>query len=292
MRNAFQQIAIRAAVIVPFAAFLGNPFPGCASAILGSAQSFTVLGYAGVTNSGATQIYGNVGATPSASITGFPPGTVTGGTVLGPGSIADQALLDIDAAAVTLAGLGVTGSYATNLGGLTVTPGVYSLSGAASLLTGTLVLDAQNNSDAIFVFLLPISFTTASASVVSVINGGPGTAVYWVLGSGAELGSGSTFQGNILAYAGIALDSTASIGCGRAFSETASVTLIGNNISGNCSAQNFGGTQSDFGSLGFSGGSGTNGGGTGASPEPGTLTLLGMGLGAGCLLLRKPRCAR
>ena len=54
----------------------------------------------------------------------------------------------------------MTGSYATNLGGLTITPGVYSLSGAASLLTGTVVLDAQNNSNAIFVFLLPSAFTT------------------------------------------------------------------------------------------------------------------------------------
>src|ERR1022692_3938915 len=264
MRNPLQQVTARAALVLAFAALLCSPSPGLAGTIgyLGSAQSFAVLGYAGVTNAHSdpnpqTQIYGNVGVTPAALtyITGFPPGTVTGGTLLGPGptspSVADQALADIDAAAIALSLLGVTGTYSTNLGGQTVVPGVYDLSSFATTLTGTVILDAQNSSNALFVFILPSTLTTASNSVVSVINGTPGTQVYWVLGSSAELGSGSTFEGNILAYARIALDPTAKIECGRAFSETASVTLIDNNISGNCTAQNFGSTQSDFGSLGF-----------------------------------------
>src|ERR1035438_8764098 len=211
MRN-LQRFAARAAFIVPFAALLGNPFPVCAGTVLGSAQSFAVLGYAGVTNTGATQIYGNVGVSPLplTSITGFPsPGTVTGGTLLGPGppspSIADQALADIIAAAGILAGLGQTGTYAVNLGGLGVpiTPGVYDLSSFADVLTGTVVLDAQNNPNALFVFRLPSSLTTASGATVSVINGSPGTQVYWLAGSNVALGSGTSFEGNILAYAGI-----------------------------------------------------------------------------------------
>jgi type VI secretion system secreted protein VgrG len=220
---------------------------------------------------------------------------VTGGTLLGPGppspSIADQALADIIAAAGILAGLGQTGTYAVNLGGLGVpiTPGVYDLSSFADVLTGTVVLDAQNNPNALFVFRLPSSLTTASGATVSVINGSPGTQVYWLAGSNVALGSGTSFEGNILAYAGIALDSTASIVCGRAFSETGSVTLIDNNISGDCTNQSFSTSHSDFGSLGFSGGTGAE---TGGVPEPGTLTLLGIGLGAGVLLLSKFRSAR
>jgi type VI secretion system secreted protein VgrG len=290
MRKALQRCAVRAAFIVPFAAFSCSPFQGWAGT-LGAAQTFAVLGYAGATNTGATHIYGNVGVSPGALtlITGFESATMTGGTILGPPSIADQALADIDAAAVILAGLGVTGSYSASLDGLTLTPGVYSLSDAATLLTGTLILDAENNSNARFVFLLPSTLTTASNAVVSVINGNPGTELYWVVGSSVELGSGTSFEGNILAHAGIALDSTASIECGRAFSETASVTLIDNNISGNCTAQNFGSNRSDFGSLGFSGGTS---GGIQTVPEPGTLALLGMALGAAPLLLRKFRSAR
>src|ERR1019366_484677 len=143
-RNAFLKCAARVTFMVPFAALLCSPFPGWAGSIslLGSAQSFAVLGYAGVTNTGATQIYGNVGVSPLplTSITGFESATVTGGTILGPGSSAD-AKAAIDAAAVTLAGYAQTGTYAVNLGGLgvAITPGVYDLSGAATDLIGTVV---------------------------------------------------------------------------------------------------------------------------------------------------------
>src|ERR1035437_5135209 len=133
MRNAFLKCAARVTFMVPFAALLCSPFPGWAGSIslLGSAQSFAVLGYAGVTNTGATQIYGNVGVSPLplTSITGFPPGNVTGGTILGPASSADLAKADITAAGITLAGLPMTSDLSTqNLGSRTLTPGVYYLS--------------------------------------------------------------------------------------------------------------------------------------------------------------------
>jgi Ice-binding-like/PEP-CTERM motif len=295
MRNVFQRRTAPGALIVVSAALLCNSFPGWAGTLLGSAQSFTVLGYAGVTNTGPTQIYGNVGVSPLplTSITGFPPGTVTGGSIFGPPSIADLALADINTAAITLDGLPVTSNLSNqDLGNRTLTPGVYFLSDVTALLNGTLTLDALGNPNAHFVFQLAHALTTGSGSVVNVINGNAGTEIYWVLGSSAALGSSSTFAGNILAGSSIALDSTAKIECGRAFARTESVTLIDNVISGNCSAQNFGSSRSDFGSLGFSGGTGGGGGGLQAIPEPGTFPLLSMGLGAGFLLLRKFRSIR
>lgn len=294
MRNVFQRCAARAALIVPFAAVLCTPFPGW-SGVLGTAESFAVLGYAGVTNAHVagnphTLIFGNVGVSPLTSVTGFPPGIVSEGDIFGPSSIADQALADINTAHVTLKGLLPTSNLSNqNLGGLTLEPGVYFLSDQTAYLDGTLTLDALRNPHAQFVFQLANALTTGPGSVVKVINGTAGTEVYFVLGSNASLGSSSTFVGNILAYSSIHLDPTAKIECGRAFAENESVTLIDNVISGNCTAQGSG-SGTDFDSLGFSGGDVP--GGIQAIPEPGSLTLLSMGIGAGFFLRRRFRSIR
>ncbi len=253
--------------------------------ILGVAQSFAVLGYAGVTNAHVlpnanTQIYGNVGVSPLslAAITGFPPGVVTGGTLLGPGSWADQALADINTAAGYLIGLTVMSDISnTNLGNRTLGAGVYHLSDTTALLDGTLVLDAGGDPNARFVFQLDNALATAVASVIQVINGGPGTEVYWVLGKSAALGAGSTFAGNILAYSSISLGATAQILGGRAFARTESVTLIDNFITSDSIGQ-------DFGSRGFSGGAPAS-----AVPEPGTAALLLFGLTASGLLRQRSK---
>ena len=58
-----------------------------------------------------------------------------------------------------------------DLGGLTLTPGVYCFSSSAQL-TGTLTLDAQGNANAVFIFKTGSTLTTASGSSVVLINGG------------------------------------------------------------------------------------------------------------------------
>lgn len=278
--------------VVALAGVLGAPSAGLAGPVLGTAQDFAVLGYAGVTNTGSTTIYGNVGVYPGAItlITGFPPGAVTGGTIHGPDGVSQQALADVTNAYGVLAGLpftsDLTGSILGNgVGGTvsTLSPGVYNFDTTAQL-NGTLTLDAQNDPSARFVFQIGSMLTTASASAVNVINGGPNNEVYWLTGSAATLGSSTVFTGNILAYAGISLDSTAQILCGRAFSQTASVTLISNVISNNNTAEDFGSGRSDFGSYGFSGG--TNGS-TPVVPVPGAFLLVCCGTGSMCAFGRR-----
>jgi len=273
-------------VAVAAAVLLCHPATGFATSELGSAaQSFAVLGYAGVTNAHVddnpqTTIYGNVGVSPGAIslITGFPPGIVTGGSIHGPDGDSNQALADVNTAYGVLSSLSPTSNLTgQDLGGKTLTPGVYHFDSTAGL-TGTLTLDAQNNPNALFVFQVGSALTTASASFVNVINGDSSTEVYWLTGSAATLGSSTVFAGNILAYAGISLDSTAEILCGRAFSRTASVTLIDNVISNNNSEFNNDTGRLDFGSYGFSGGPN---GGSGVIPEP--ITLSGLFLGVGTL---------
>ena len=61
-------------------------------------------------------------------------------------------------------------TVAGDLGGLTLTPGVYK-SGSSLGLTGELTLDAQGNSDAVFIFQAGSTLTTASGSSITLING-------------------------------------------------------------------------------------------------------------------------
>jgi hypothetical protein len=249
---------------------------------LESASNFAVLGGAGITAGGPVDtISGNIGDYPLdvASITGFPsPGSVVNGSIYGadnnPGGIANQAQLDENSAYDALAALtpnandsGVTLGSGGSIS--TLTPGVYYFSSSAQV-DGTLTLNFNSESNAIFVFQIGSTLTTGSSASIAVENGNSTDAIYWVVGSSATLGSSTAFVGNILASASITLGTSSSILCGRALADTGSVTLDGSNsISDNCSVDNFGTGATDYGSAGFSGGT---------TPEPGTFLLVGIGL--------------
>src|SRR5436853_4693827 len=144
--------------------------PASAQIPLGTSQSFAVLGGSTVTNTGPSVITGNVGVSPGSSITGFPPGTVSGGAIHAADATAAQAQSDLttayNTAAGTPCGVDLTGQ---NLGGLTLTPGVYCFSSSAAL-TGTLTLNLQGNPNAFFLFKIGSTLTTASGSSVVLIN--------------------------------------------------------------------------------------------------------------------------
>jgi type VI secretion system secreted protein VgrG len=117
-----------------------------------------------------------------------------------------------------------------DLGGLTLTPGVYSFSSSADL-TGTLTLNDQGNPDAVFVFQIGTALTTAGSVVtINDPSSTPGTSVFWQVGSSATLGTGSAFEGNILAADSITLVTGAADLDGRLLTETGAVTLDDNTI--------------------------------------------------------------
>jgi hypothetical protein len=196
---------------------------------LGAAQNFAVLGGSTVTNTGATNITGDLGVSPGSAITGFPPGVVTG-TIYAGGPAPTAAQASVATAYAELAGMSCgTDLTGQDLGGQTLSPGVYCFDTSAQL-TGTLTLNAGNDPNAIFVFKVGTTFTTASNSAVNVINGGTGNNVFFQVGSSATLGTNTAFQGNIIALTSVTLTTGASITPGRALAINGAVTLDTNNI--------------------------------------------------------------
>ena len=203
---------------------------GMAAIPLGTAQGFGVLGASTVTNTGATTVTGNVGSSvPLSSVVGFPPGVVSLGAIHAGDAAAAQAQVGLTAAYATAAampcGVDLTGR---NLGGLTLTPAVYCFSSSAQL-TGTLTLDMQDNPDALFVFRIGSTLTTASGSTVTAIRGSVCDKAYWQIGSSATLGTGSTFAGDLLALTSVTLTTGANTS-GRVLARTGAVTLDTNNV--------------------------------------------------------------
>lgn len=198
---------------------------------LGTAADFAVLAGSTVTNTGSSVLLGSLGVSPGSAITGFPPGIV-----LAPGSthaadaVAVQAQVDLVIGYNTLSSRPTTRDLTgQNLGGLTLTPGVYNFSSSAQL-TGNLTLNALGNPNAVFIFNVGSTLTTGSSSSVTVIGGGLGSNVYWRVGSSATLGTTTSFVGDILALTSITLNTGANISCGSALARNGAVTLDTNAI--------------------------------------------------------------
>jgi hypothetical protein len=283
MKNAFQGVEkMPSRILLVLSMLTFNAHAGIIN--LGSAAPFSVLGEAGVTNTGPSIIFGSVaGSVGTPAVTGFPPGQVIPPGVLflagignaGPGT----PFGDANAAYTTAIGLSAfnEGTASLGAGGLSsLGPGVYQFTSTTVLLNGLFQLDAQGSNSAEWVFQIPFALTTASASSVQIVNtgsAGPFTgSITWAVGSDARLGTTTTFLGTIISNsAGDQLLTGATIGCGRVISLTASVTLDTNVVQNGCTVTS-GGTTSG----------GTVSGGTvsGPSPipEPGTFAFLSFGL--------------
>jgi len=197
---------------------------------LGSAAGFAVLAGSTVTNTGATTVTGDLGLSPGTAVTGFPPGTVVGtihaGDSTAAGAIADLTTAYNDAAGRTLCPTTVAG----NLGGLTLTPGLYKSTSSLEISSGDLTLDAQGDANAVFIFQMASTLTTATGLHVILAGGAKASNVFWQVGSSATLGTNSAVVGTIMADQSISLNTGATLD-GRALARIAAVTLDTNTVS-------------------------------------------------------------
>ncbi len=238
---------------------------------LGAAAPFGIIGdSAGMTNQGTlTLINGDIGTTAvSTAVTGFhdagpgctytetgdnmgtvngliytapPPPTIqcpdegTAATLMVAQQAAAAAQIAYDELAALPANLG-----AANLAGLTLAPGVYTApapGGSFRIEGGDLTLDAQGNTNAVWVFQMATTLTVGGPGAafpqnVLLINGAQAKNVFWQVGSAATINAagGGTVVGTIIAQAGAAVSTAGNVGIvtinGRLLSLGASVTLV------------------------------------------------------------------
>jgi len=198
--------------------------PGAVAPSLGTAASFVGLAGSTFTNTGSGVDYGNVGVYPGSSVTGFPPGKVKFGAIYEGTAVPMQAQIDANAAYTALTPqICNTDLTGLDLGGMTLLPGVYCFDTSAQL-TGDLVLDANNDPNAVWVFKIGSTLTSASGSSVRLIRGGQALNAFWQVGTSATLGTTTRFSGNILADQSISLVTGASL-LGRALALHGAVTM-------------------------------------------------------------------
>src|SRR5208282_1018854 len=195
---------------------------------LGAACGFGILAATpSVANVGPTIVTGSVGIWPAASVTGFPPGTLTGNG--GVPNLGDAVAMTAQGALTTAynnaAGLTAPPPLLTaDIGGQTLPPGVYKATTTLGI-TGNLTLDGSTNPNGVWIFQVGSALTTAAGGVgtpmsqVLLIGGAQAHNVFWVIGSSATLGTYSLFQGTIMAQASITIGTGATLN-GRALART------------------------------------------------------------------------
>ena len=195
--------------------------------LMGAAAGWGAIAASTLTNVGNTVITGSCGTYPGSEMTGFPPGvcTVAYSTCGTGASDAEAACLNAynnAAAKVPTAAL-----PASDLGGVTLPPGVYTFPTSAATLTGILTLDGATNPRGQWIFQIISTFGASEASQILTINGAQACNVYFIVGSSATVKAGAELVGNILAYTSIsATDGASNKGSWCALN--GEVTLINN----------------------------------------------------------------
>jgi len=210
---------------------------------LGAGTGFEIFARAAITNTGTNVINGDMGLTPDnmSSITGFPPGIVNGSIYVDGDAQVVAALSSLESAygAADPTSLPGAAVIAENLAGLTEYPGVYtSLATTFEITGGNLTLDAQGDSNAVWVFQMPsvgtgLTLTNPSCDVI-LANGAQANNVFWWTPGSVTIGGSCEMVGNILAGTSITFASTGATLNGRALAGlggpvplTGAVTIAG-----------------------------------------------------------------
>ena len=291
-KNLFAVIVV-ACVIFGFGGIIVNVYAAQPTVDLQSATPFVILsGTPNITDAGnSSVITGDVGLSPATGagiglLCAQVAGTIYSVDATGPlpCRITNPALLtsaknDLTAAFIDAAGRTPVTTVPTELGGTTVTAGVYDSNSATFGITagaGALVIDGQGDPASVFIFEMNAAgtgLTVGPGSTVSLINGAQACNIFWRVDT-ATIDSAATFKGNVLALNSITVNNGATIE-GRLLARNGNVTLINDTITRPVCASI---TPSGSPSSSTTGSSSTSGGrGGGSSDAVPTLPNAGIG---------------
>lgn len=216
---------------------------------LRSAGDYVILAGSAVSNVPASAITGNIGLSPAAGtyLTGFslvlPAGgasstssQVTGSLFASDYAVPSPSNLTTAKGDLTTAYNDAAGRTSTdivllagNIGGLTLTPGLYKSSSSLEISSGNLTFDAQGDANAVFIIQIASTLTTTSGREIILSGGALASNIFWQVGTSAVIGTTSAFKGIIMADQSISLSTGATVN-GRLLARIGEITLEGNTI--------------------------------------------------------------
>ncbi|MFZ0679771.1 Ig-like domain-containing protein [Candidatus Binatus sp.] len=197
---------------------------------LGAAATYAILAATTVTAPGPIVVNGDLGLSPGTSVTGFPPAVVNGSTNID-NTAAAAAQASLLTAYNDLFDLPAGATKTGNIGGTTLTPGIYTApSTSLAVSSGNLTLDAQGDTNAVWIFQIGTTLDVTPGLQVILANGAQASNIFWQVGSSATIDTTAVMQGNILAAVSITVNSGATLN-GRALALTGAVTAGGSGAS-------------------------------------------------------------
>ncbi len=190
----------------------------------------TVLGATTVTNTGLSVVTGSVCVAPGVAITGFPPGQTTpaAGQLHANDSIATSAHSEAVDLFNSISALTCQTPLVGDLGGVTLTPGVYCFGAGATLVAGGTVTFNGSATDKWYI-QIGSTLTTGANSNVVLTGGARAENIFWQIGSSATFGASTAFQGQVIGFTSLTVGAGTS-NVGRLWVLNAAITLDTNNI--------------------------------------------------------------
>ncbi len=213
---------------------LAAPAPAADPVDMGAAHDLSVLATT-LTSNGPTAMSDDLGVWPGATYAGDTAPIVLGEVHLGDAEAqaAAASLQQAYGAAIVLPADDV---LPANLGGVTLTPGVYNTPGAMGFTASTtLTLDGEGDPEAVFVLQIGAALTVGASAEVELVRGADACNVFWAVGGAASIGATAKFAGTVMGVGGGAVGVGAGSRVDGRILGDGAVTLSSNAIRTACS---------------------------------------------------------